>query len=313
MAPLTLLFFSSSPIALALFEKLLADPRFKILGLVCQPDREAGRGQEKTAPATKISAEKHGVPVFQPEKLSEANDLLAQFQSERPDFILTFAYGQIFNEAWLGLAKREPLNVHPSLLPRYRGAAPIEAALLYGDHETGITLMRMVKAMDAGAIAFQHSFVIPEGYTAGVLHEEVARRAAEWIPDDLAAIGSDEQFPFVEQNQELATVCSKLSKELSFEDFQRDSETLLRRYAAYTPWPGLWTTFQGKRVKLLSLQGSDQRLKPGLVEAIDGHIFVGTLSAAVELLELQMEGKNKNLASEFVKGSPSFISSVLPS
>lgn len=313
MKPTSLLFFSSSPIALPLFEALLNDKRFEILGLVCQPDRPAGRGQELTAPATKTMAIEKGVPVFQPEKLSKDSELLDQFKKNPPDFLLTFAYGQLLSEDWLSLPMREPLNVHPSLLPKYRGPSPLESALLHGEKETGITLMKMVAAMDAGSIAFQRSFVLPESMTAGALYEEVAKHAAEWIPNAVFELALDPNFSWKEQNEAEVSFCSKLSKEDSFEDFKRDAEDVLNRYRAFTPWPGLWTTFEGKRVKLLELKVASFSLAPGHVEYKETHLFVGTQSHAVEILSLQMEGKKESGATEFLRGYPTLASAVLPS
>lgn len=313
MKPTSLLFFSSSPIALPLFEALLTDKRFDVVGLICQPDRPAGRGQKLTAPATKVMALEKGVPVFQPEKLSKDSELLEQFKKNPPDFLLTFAYGQLLSEDWLSLPLQEPLNVHPSLLPKYRGPSPLESALLHGEKETGITLMRMVAAMDAGSLAFQRSFALPELMTAGELYEEVAKRAAEWIPNAVFELAQDPDFMWKVQDEAEVSFCSKLSKEDSFEDFKREAEDVLNRYRAFTPWPGLWTTFEGKRVKLLSLKAAAFSLLPGRVEYKEGHLFVGTQSHAVEILNLQMEGKNETGASEFVRGYPTLASAVLPS
>lgn len=313
MKPTSLLFFSSSPIALPLFEALLNDKRFDILGLVCQPDRPAGRGQQLMSPATKVMALEKGVPVFQPEKLSKDTELLERFKKNPPDFLLTFAYGQLLSEDWLSLPAREPLNVHPSLLPKYRGPSPLESALLHGEEETGITLMRMVAAMDAGSIAFQRSFALPESMTAGELYEEVAKRAAEWIPSAVFELVLDPDFIWKEQDDSDVSFCSKLSKEDSFEDFKRDAVDVLNRYRAFTPWPGLWTLFEGKRVKLLTLKTAAFSLTPGHVEFKEGHLFVGTQGHAVEILSLQMEGKKESGASEFVRGYPTLVSAVLPS
>lgn len=313
MKPTSLLFFSSSPIALPLFEALLNDKRFEVVGLVCQPDRPAGRGQKLTAPATKVMVLAKDVPIFQPEKLSKESEFLDQFKKNPPDFLLTFAYGQLLSTDWLSLPLREPLNVHPSLLPKYRGPSPLESALLHGEKETGITLMRMVTAMDAGSIAFQRSFALPESMTAGELYEEVAKRAAEWIPNAVFELSQNPDFVWKVQDEAEVSFCSKLSKEDSFEDFKRDAEDLLNRYRAFTPWPGLWTLFEGKRVKLLALKPASISLLPGRVEYKEGHLFVGTQSHAVEIVSLQMEGKKESGASEFLRGYPTLTGAVLPS
>jgi methionyl-tRNA formyltransferase len=312
MKATSLLFFSSSPLSLPLLGVLLKGERFEFVGLVCQPDKAAGRKGELLAPATKALALKHGIPVYQPEKLSKAVELLKQLEENRPDFLLTFAYGQLLSEEWLKLPRREALNVHPSLLPKYRGPTPPQAALLHGDTETGITLMRMVKEMDAGPIAMQHAFPLRE-ITTGELFEEVAKRAAEWIPEDLATIAAEDGFAFVEQDADAATYCEKFTKEDTFEDFQKTAEVLLNRYRAFTPWPGLWTTYKGKRLKFLALKSSGRKVATGTVDVEGERLFTGTQSQAVEILTLQMEGKSALSAAEFLRGHPDFTNAVLPS
>lgn len=309
----SLLFFSTSPIAVPLLKTLLEDERFEIQGLICQPDRLVGREQVLTAPETKQLALEHGIPVYQPEKLRTALDLLGLFRKNPPDFLLTFAYGQILNEAWLSLPRLAPLNVHPSLLPLYRGPTPIPASLLHGDKETGITLMKMVPEMDAGPIAFQHSFAIEEGMNAGELFNMVALRAQEWIPEDVMQLVNS--LEFVEQDATKASFCSMLSKEDGYLDFSLTAEEILRRYRAYTPWPGLWTRSKGKRLKLFELKAVDRafELEAGHLAFKDEKLFVGTHSDPLEIGSLQIEGKQEVSASAFLKGQADFLQTVLPS
>lgn len=308
----SLLFFSSSSIAVPLFKAFLRDKRFQIVGLICQPDKPAGRGEELTAPVTKGLALAAGVPVYQPEKLSKDFTLLQELRKNPPDFLLTFSYGQLLSKDWLELPGREALNVHPSLLPLYRGPTPLQAALLRGDATTGITLMKMVKEMDAGPIAAQHEFALGE-MTVGELYDAIAERAVEWIPDDVDAVALQEDFPFVPQDESRVTFCEKISKDDAFENFERSAEELLCRYRAYTPWPGLWTTFEGKRVKLNKVQKAALKLKKGQTRFDAGQLFVGAEGGSVELLELQMEGKKNLSAADFARGFPAFTETSLPS
>ena len=313
--PLTvsLLFFSSSPIAVPLFKSLLEDKRFEVQGLVCQPDRPVGRDQVLTAPETKKLALEHGISVFQPEKLRAELDLLASFKKNPPDFLLTFAYGQILSEDWLSLPRLAPLNVHPSLLPLYRGPTPIPASLLNGDKETGLTLMKMVPKMDAGPIAFQHTFAIEEGMNTGGLFDVVGLRAQEWIPDDLLKLM--EALEFTEQDESKVSFCSMLSKEDGYLDFALSAEEILRRYRAYTPWPGLWTRCKGERLKLFDLTVGDPiiKLPQGHLAFEHERLYVGTQSAPLEIGSLQAEGKQKLSVGAFLKGQSDFLKNVLPS
>lgn len=312
MIPISILFFSSSPISLPLLSALLKDERFKVVGLFCQPDKPAGRGQELTAPETKTLAEKEGVPVFQTPLLRTDHELLERFKLNPPDFMLTFAYGQILSEDWLALPKMAPLNVHTSLLPLYRGASPIQAALLDGKTETGLTLMKMEKEMDAGPIAFQHSFAIDEDMTSEDLFDGLANLAAEVIPEDLLALHAE--LKFSEQDATQATFTKKIKKEDGYVDFQCEAETLLRRFRAYTPWPGLWTTHKGERIKLLGLEKTTEKsLKPSEVLYKDFVFYLGTLDFDVRLTLLQAEGKKAIAPKNFIQGSPEWASTSLAS
>lgn len=312
MVPLTILFFSSSPISLPLLNALLRDSRFKVTGLFCQPDKPAGRGQELTCPETKEVAVQENVPVYQTPKLRDDKDLLLALQKDPPDFLLTFAYGQILSEDWLALPRLAPLNVHASLLPLYRGAAPIQAALLDGQKETGLSLMKMETEMDAGPVAFQHVFPTSDEMTSEDVFDGLALLASQVIPDDLVHLS--QELSFVEQDASKASFTKKIKKEDGYVDFQCTAEDLLRRFRAYTPWPGLWTTHQGERLKLLQLELTSTRsLKPGELVFKDLDFFVGTLDFDVRLSRLQLEGKKALASQEFILGSPDWASTSLAS
>lgn len=308
----SLLFFSTSSIALPLFKALLDDERFEVRGLICQPDRAQGRGQVLASPAIKELALARGVPVFQPERLWAEVNLLASFKEQRPDFLLTFAYGQILSKEWLELPLLAPLNIHPSLLPLYRGPTPIPAVLLNGASETGITLMRMVPEMDAGPIASQLRLSLEPGMNAEVLFEHVAQKAEEWIPDELLKLSKD--LFFIPQEETGASYCSLLCKEDGYTDFKSSAQDLYRRSLAYTPWPGIWTRFAGQRLKLFGMQlGPDLDLKPGEVGLVNGGLCVGTAHGAVVVEELQLEGKKRLSARIFLEGHRDFLKVILPS
>ncbi len=309
----SLVFFSTSPIAIPLFKRLLEDSRFEIRALICQPDRPVGRGQNLLAPEIKRLALDYHLPVFQPHKLRKDEGLLQQFKEGPPvDFLLTFAYGQILSLDWLNLARIAPLNVHPSLLPLYRGPSPLPAALLNGDSQTGISLMRMAEAMDAGPIAAQMEFPIQEGSTAGDLFEECALKAAEWIPEEILKLF--EKPVFLAQDEAAATYCSLLTKEEAYTDFQIPAQLLLRRYRAYSPWPGLWTRFKGQRLKLFELALSqDFKLKPGEIFVEKGQCFIGTEENTVRVGAFQLEGKKQINAQAFLEGQRDFLGQILPS
>ncbi|QQR55109.1 methionyl-tRNA formyltransferase [Candidatus Peregrinibacteria bacterium] len=310
MNPLRLLFFSSSPISLPLFRALLKDKRFEIMGLFCQPDKPAGRGQLLTAPETKLVAETEGILVHQMPRLSEAKELLDFLKKDPPDFLLTFAYGQILSSDWLELPRLAPLNVHASLLPLYRGAAPIQAALLDGQKQTGLSLMKMTEKMDEGPVAFKHPFDIEATMNSEDLFDALGSLAAERIPEDLLQL--KERLVFEEQDPAAATYSSKIKKEDASVDFHKDAETLLRQFRAYTPWPGLWTTHQGQRLKFLGLEKSSTlSLQPGELSYRDFAFYVGTQKGDLKLTRLQLEGKKPLEAKDFILGFPDWASTFL--
>ncbi len=306
MTPYTLLFLSSGSISIPLLKTLLLDDRCKIIGLICQPDRPAGRNKVLASPETKAIAEAFGIPVYQPERLSQDETLLKSFQKNPPDFLLTFAYGQILNQNWLDLAKVAPLNVHASLLPKYRGASPIQTALLHGDEETGLTLMKMVRAMDAGPIYSQKKLPIQEEWTAEDLEDALGEEAALFIPDELARMFGEKKMNFQEQNLEEVSFCGLLNKDSGFLDFQDNDQTILNRFRAFNPWPGLWTFYEKKRLKLLELESSNFVFSPGEIHVENGSIFVGTKGKALKMNKLQLEGKTALNAADFLRGFPNF-------
>lgn len=303
MSRVKLVFLSSSEISLPLLKCLLGDERFEIQALICQPDRPAGRGQKLKSPAPKEIAVSYGIPVFQPDRLSKANDLFHRLHMDPPDFLLTFAYGQILSQKWLDLAKRKALNVHTSLLPKHRGASPIQSALLAGDQVTGISFMEMLKAMDAGPVAAMSSFEIAEEETAGTLFDRMSTLAAHFIPEQLLKLYKGE-LVFHVQDHSLASYCSKISKEDARLNFTCSREQVWRAYRAYTPWPALWTVWSGKRLKLLKLALSEPyfTLNPGEFVINEERLFFGVKDAPMEILELQMEGKSAMPAADFIRG-----------
>lgn len=313
MQPYTLIFFSTGEISIPLFKKLLTDGRFKITGLVCQPDRASGRNLEVEEKAIKKFALNAGVPVFQPERLSKDGAMLEEFKKNPPDFLLTFSYGQILSEDWLALPKLAPLNVHPSLLPKYRGPTPIQAAILDGETESGLTLMKMGKGMDDGPIAFQFKMKIPPHMSSALLFDEFAQLAAEKIPNAVVQVAEQGDPIFKEQDSSSVTICKLIEREDGRIDFKESAQKILNRFRAYTPWPGLFTTYLGKRVKFLDIEVTGDALEPGKVHCYKHEILIGTSDGSLKVKLLQMEGKTALHPEAFIAGQPEFCQSSLPS
>lgn len=303
----TLVFFSSSEISIPLLKKLHEDPRFKILGLFTQPDKKFGRNKEIKKTATKIEAEKMGIKIYQPEKLSTENSLLQEIKSSEPDFFVTFAYGQILNEAWLSLPKIAPINIHGSLLPKYRGASPVQMSILNGDKKTGISVMKMVKKMDAGPFYVQHDALI-ENMNSDELFNSLAELSAEKVPTDLLAIADGLEAK--EQNEAEVSYCKKIDRNDGHIDFNKSSDEILRMFRALHPWPGVWASWRGKRVKLLQMEKSERKIEAGKVEC-NSNIYVGTKDGSIKISELQMESKKVMDAKSFLLGQKDICGATL--
>jgi methionyl-tRNA formyltransferase len=286
-----------------------------VAGVVTQPDRPAGRGRRLEPLPVKQFAVEAGLPVIQPQRLREP-EAMAQLEAWAPDLIVVAAFGQILRPAVLDLPARGCLNVHASLLPRHRGAAPIAAAILAGDAETGITIMRMDPGLDTGPILAQRSLAIETTDTSGTLAKRLAPLGAtllvEVIPDYLAG-----RLLPIPQDGSLATYAPQLKKEDGKLDFTRPAYELERRVRAFAPWPGAYADWPDpaggpRTLKVLRAGVLEHRVgTAGEVVATPQGPAVGTDSGALLLLEVQPPGKRPMPATDFARGARGFIGSRL--
>lgn len=305
-----IIFCSSAEISLPLLKSLHDDKRYKIVGVLTQADKASGRNLQLKANAAKALALDLELDVFDSENLNDPV-LIQKIKSLSPDFFLTFAYGKILSEDWLKLPKIAPINIHASILPKYRGASPIQAALLNGEKESGISIIKMIKEMDAGPVYKTIPIKIENKWTAGILQNHIALLAVRHLPDLLTEIAAG-QKPF-EQNSDLATYCKKIKKNDGFLDFKQSANSILSMYRAYSPWPGLWTLFGGKRLKFLDIELCSEKLNAGEIFCENSLIKIGTKKDSILIKRLQMESKEAMSAKEFLIGQKKFCSSKLPS
>lgn len=243
-SPLRILFLGTSPFAVPSLETLAGDPHFQVDAVITQPDRPAGRKQIVTPPPVKEEALALGLPIHQPENLKRA---FAALNLPRPDFLVVVSYGQILSSEILDFPTVAPVNVHASLLPRFRGASPIQHALLAGDAETGVTVQRMVRELDAGPVLAQAKIAVEPRDTAAALHDRLAAAGAALLRDTLLA-----PLRPVPQDEENATVCRKLTRADGLVDPRTmTAEDIDRRVRALTPWPGISFFDGGTSVKIL--------------------------------------------------------------
>lgn len=290
----------------------LADGGYNLVAVVTQPDRPSGRGRKVEQSPVKQAALDRGVRVMQPRSLRDPGALAALAILE-PDVIVVAAFGQILRPEVLNLPRHGCINVHASLLPRWRGAAPVQAAILAGDHVTGSTIMRMDEGMDTGPILAQAALAIDSADTGDTLTARLSQQGAEllaetlprWLAGDIAA---------QPQDQTLATLCRPLRKEQGVIDWTQPAEAIARAVRAFNPWPAATTTWNGVGLKVLQAAAAPNvalNQPPGAVVAAEDRVLVATGAGALWLERVQLAGRSAMLVSDFLRGQPGFVGSRL--
>jgi methionyl-tRNA formyltransferase len=272
--------------------------------VVTQPDRAAGRGMEMQAPPVKRVALERGLPVVQPEKIKNNVEFRAQLEAIRPDAILVVAYGRIIPQWMLELPRFGNINLHGSLLPKYRGAAPIQWAVANGEVVTGVTTMLLDAGLDTGDMLLAQVCPIGREETAVDVYECLAPVGAELVVKTLCQLEADSLFPQA-QDHSLATLAPILKREDGWIDFSRDAQQIYDRWRGFQPWPGAHTILRGKKLIVHRLRTEGERFLPAGMVMVDGErLFAGCGGeTVVELLEVQMEGKRRMSAAEFLRGN----------
>jgi methionyl-tRNA formyltransferase len=277
---------------------------YEIVAVVTQPDRPKGRKQELTPPPVKVEALRHGLTVLQPEKL-RTSDCLDELERLQPDVLVTAAYGQILPKRLLELPRFGCINVHASLLPKYRGGAPIQRCLMDGERETGVTIMEMVQALDAGGIYSQVIVPIEWEDNVGSLHDKLALAGARLLHETLPDILAGKLKP-VPQDESKVTYAPNITREDERIDWSKTSVQIYNQIRALDPWPGAFTYLNEKVLKVWKAvphEDRDTGRTPGtILRADDQGIEVATGSGSIMLLTIQPAGKGKMEAEAFVRG-----------
>ena len=284
-----------------------------VVGVFTQPDRRAGRGRRVRPSPVKAFAEDRDLPVFQPASLRSNQAACDQIANLKPDVIVVAAYGLFLPKVVLETPEFGCLNIHPSLLPKYRGPSPVISAILEGEETTGVTIMLLDEGMDTGPLLGQESVVIGNQETADELTHRLFELGADLLVRTLDEIVRGEVTP-VSQNDDEATITLLLKREDGLLDWSESAYTIERRIRAFAPWPGTFTSWNGRTLKVLSgrFTSVDYGAVPGTVLECDGdRIAVVTGSGALELLEMQLEGRARSGAADFARGQRDFIGSVL--
>lgn len=294
-----LVFMGSPEFALPTLSTLAEN--YQVVGVVTQPDRPAGRGRSLRPPAVKILASELGIPVIQPKRLRETESMI-QIQRWSPDLIVVAAFGQILKPKLLGLPPYGCLNVHASLLPRWRGAAPIQASILHGDQTTGATIMRMDPGLDTGPILSQREIQIEADDTAGTLNTRLAETGADLLNETLPAYLQG-QIKLKPQDDALATYAPLLKKADGKLDFSQPAEALARRVRAFNPWPGTFMEWGQGRLKIhRAYAESIATSNTGITIVHCGLPAVSTVEGLLVLEEVQPSGKKAMPGDVFLRG-----------
>lgn len=311
--PLRIVFMGTPDIACPTLQALAIAPDFQVVGVVVQPDKPKGRDLKLQPPPVKELALRLGVPVLQPER-ARNDTFIQQLRELRPDLIAVLAYGQILPQALLDIPTHGCLNVHTSLLPRWRGAAPIQWAILEGDAETGVAIMRMDAGLDTGGIISTRTTPIAPDDNSQTLHDRLAVLGAELLVQTIPCYVSGELLPRP-QPTEGVTYARKLTKDDGRLDWSQPARVLHNRLRAFTPWPGTFTFLPAQPKPLLLkvwrtglVRAGDLQsptVAPGQVLSADkSGIVVACREGALRLLEVQKEGSRRMTVAEFLAGHP---------
>ena len=305
--PTRILFFGTPEFAAHGLAALLASDQFCVAAVVTQPDRPAGRGGGLRESAVKVLATRHHIPVLQPEQIRRDEPaFLAAAAAHGPfDLGVVIAFGQILPVATLALPQQGSINVHASLLPRWRGAAPIQRALLAGDPETGVCLMQMDAGLDTGPVFSRRQVPIADTDTTGTLHDKLAAASGKLLVQDLPKIAAGEMVATV-QPEEGITYAKKIKDVESEIDWGMSSVEIARIIRGFNPFPGAYTSLNGKRLKIFAAESLPDRqvatAAVGELSREDGALHVQCGTGRLKLLEVQPEGKKRMLAGAFGNG-----------
>lgn len=304
-----IVFMGTPDFASGALEALIAAGH-EITAVYTQPDKPKGRGKEVQMTPVKMVALEHGIPVYQPRRIKDAEEV-ERLRAIPADIFVVAAFGQIVSQEILDMPKYGCVNIHASLLPKYRGAAPIQWAVIDGEKKTGITIMQMDAGIDTGDILYTKEYVLDARETGASLFDKLKELGAEAIVEALPLIESGKLTP-VPQNHAESTHAAKLSKELGRLDFNKTAVVLERLVRGLNSWPSAYTQFRGKQLKIWEAEVVDAIGAAGSVVAVDKESFtIATAEGGLRILALQMEGKKRMDTRDFLLGYPVTVGEVL--
>lgn len=301
-----IIFMGTPDFSVPILRQIIKDG-YEVIAVVTQPDRPVGRKRILTPPPVKVEAEKQGIPVYQPEKISRKEEL-APILALNPELVVTAAFGQILPKQLLEAPRFGCINVHASLLPELRGGAPIHYSIIQGKEKTGVTIMYMAERLDAGDILTQIEVPILEKDNVGTLHDKLSAAGAKLLSETMPPLLEGRLSP-IPQIEEQATYAPNIKREQEKIDWTQDGETIYNQVRGLNPWPVAYTTFNGNVMKIwqavkIDVNTSDE---PGTIIKIDsdGFIVATGNKMAIKVIELQPSGKKKMSAEQYLRGSGS--------
>lgn len=301
------IFLGTPDFAVPSLRRLCSSSELEVVGVVTQPDRPAGRGRRLTAPPVKQLALEAGIPVYQPGRIKDSPEALQWVSQHEPDIMIVVAFGQILPLAFFNLPSLGTLNVHASLLPRYRGAAPVIHAILNGETVSGVTIMKLDEGMDTGDILSQQEVAIPPDMTSGELEELLAERGADLLLKTIHPYAEGRITP-QPQNHELATYAPRVSTEQARINWMRSAAEIHNQVRAFNPRPGAFTTLRGESVKIWRTSVSERGLQgdqpPGTIVELEPELLVccGGSRKLLSINQLQVANRSRVSAREFING-----------
>lgn len=308
--PLKIVFFGTSSFAVPTLQ-LLVQNDYEVTAVITQPEKPAGRLRVSIPSPVKKVAIENNIPVFEPHNLKKDEEFLKYFASLNIDLGIVAAYGKIIPFSHLKIPKFGFLNIHPSLLPKYRGPSPVQAAILAGDNETGVSIMLVDEQMDHGPVLSNVIYKIPSDKYFTEINDEIwqigARLLLEVLPDWIRGVIK----PIIQDDGQ-ATYCKLLNRHDSKINWNKTAEQIYNQIRAFNPEPGTWTTWKGKVMNIVeALVGSESDDKPGTIISVDKQIAVATSKCYLILKQIQLEGSKKMDAKDFLNGHPDFLGSRL--
>ena len=319
MPDIKIVFMGTPDFSLPPLMALINNDNFDIQSVITQEDKKIGRKQVLTPPPVKILAEEYNIPILQPPSLKRNTELLDLLKGLKLDFIIVVAYGKLLPPEILEIPKFGCINIHGSLLPKYRGASPVEEAILNGNSETGITFIKMEEKLDAGPILMTQRIKIDPSDTSITLRDKLSGASALLLPDLLRDIYNESISP-IAQKEENASYCHKIVKDDGEVDLEKNTATQIKnKLRAYTKWPGCYLNLNGKKLKLIeinidtdSAEAKSTKAKH-LIELENNTIGIGTKEGLIIPQKVQMEGKKEMSIQDFLRGNRTLLTELLQS